>query len=511
MNTPVKALGASIALSLLLAACSSDDDDTTGGTVGESASGRPASEASDLEIRRNAANLASTALGTSLGDALDADVNGNSMGDGVDNPETVDDDIDTFLTASLGLESGNANVSREGDLVTIDPDESVMCREALAERSGMVDDLAVCEALFRDLSVEVAAVTDDTGSITYLFQQQPVVMIDYAPEMGAYELSLPGYMAALQQLASLQGDTEATTPETVEGALRVEASTTQTADELTSVGISLSVSEPLRLIDTASGTDISIAASELVSFVGNMDGSSTMTSNIGAVDALFEVSNGLDETPAEPAAMPGTGAVQEDVFQETSATEETQTVQLLMSSFTADMSWGSMDSENVQVNNVGFGESPMQLFIDGEQEINLSLNNTSFTVENDTISFLDDLTLGAMLGNAFAAELLEQDPEIGGASAEARVTIPAGTVLTDEGEVIRVNAGSVSMEAIANGENDAISESAVVEAGGCFSGDDIGGDDVGADDVSGDDADSAMVSPEGAMEEGTGAGEVCAF
>ena len=129
--------------------------------------------------------------------------------------------------------------------MTIDPDEGRVCQEELV---GMNDpaELQQCQDLLADLTVQIDAVTDESGTITYLFQSQPVVLISYAPLSGSYELNLAGLRSVMLRVAEL--DSKAgSVPERMQGAIRIAATVLNDTPGAESVNFALSVSEALDL------------------------------------------------------------------------------------------------------------------------------------------------------------------------------------------------------------------------------------------------------------------------
>lgn len=453
-------------------ACSDSDDNTpddTGGvSVGESESGTPAEQASELEIRQKAAFNASQALAINLDDAFSTRFDESDLGEEIDDAENVDQEVDGFMQAALGLDGNNAVVEREGNLITIDLDDNAICDAALADRASFIADYDECLQLAQHFQVQVDAVTDDTGRIHFQFQEQSVLSIGYAPSAGSYEFSLPGFYQMTRHIADLRGIT-GSVPEIITGALLVQAELDSASETASAASLSLNVSQALHIADSSNNIDISIAPSEIVGFRSNDDGSVAVSTNMGAINLLFEAST------SDSVEVSTNGDV------EVVMTETTEPVSFALSiaAISAHLDIAA-DGQSAQVSNAGFGSSPLSLQVDGEQTLSLSLNDVSMTLSPETLAFDSDMTLGVMLGNTLSASLIGQDPELGNASVSGSIAIPAATSMSEQDNgSTRVDSGSVSIQVTATGASGSSSQSFDASAGQCFDSDDDDSDDIG--------------------------------
>ncbi|MEE9335865.1 MAG: hypothetical protein V3U65_17370 [Granulosicoccaceae bacterium] len=135
----------------MLVGCSSSDDCpsafvTSDMIVGESGTRNAADDIDTIELRRNAATLSSNCLGLNINELLGIgfansssdeqstpiDPNGMTItmvGDNVNNGDMLDDDVESLMNTSLALDSTVATVTREGNVITINPDENELCKE----------------------------------------------------------------------------------------------------------------------------------------------------------------------------------------------------------------------------------------------------------------------------------------------------------------------------------------------------------------------------------------------
>ena len=451
-----------LATALALAACSDSGDGPSGGSaglsVGDSLTGLPASEASDLQIRQKAAANASRALGINLSDAFGTQIDDTEIGETIEDPDSVDEELDGFMQTALGLDGNNADIVREGNLISIDLDDNALCDATIADRATFIDDYEECLLVAQQLMVEVDAITDDTGRIQFLFQEQPVVSIGYAPGLGSYELSLPGYYQLTSYISNLRG-LEGSAPETLTGALLVEAELEGSDEAVTAARLSLRISQALRLADSANGTDIAIGQSEIVSLQTNDDDTVSVSTDMGAINAMFDVTSQSGSS---------------DGFNTTETFEQTS-IALAVSAITAQLNIGA-DGQSAQLRNAGFGNSPLSLQIDGEQAVSLTLNDVSMTLSPESLDFDSNMTLGLMLGNTLASGLTGDDSGQGNASVNASVSIPSGSSMIEQDNgSIRVDSGSVSVQVSATGDAGSINQSFDASAGQCF---DTGDEDM---------------------------------
>lgn len=467
MKTPPLLPLSLLLATLTLSACSDGDDETSGNSaglnVGESLTGLPAEDASELQIRQQAAVNASRALGINLSDAFSTRIDDDDLGDTIDNPDVVDEEVDGFMRTALGLDGSNANIERYGNLITIDLDDTAVCGEALTDRADFLADHEECLQLAQQFMVQVDAITDDTGRIHFLFQDQAVVSIGYAPGLGSYELSLPGFYQMTTYISDLRG-IAGSVPETMTGALLVEAGLEGSGETVTAAHLSLRISQALRIADSANNTDISIGQSEIVSLQSNADDSVSITTDMGAINAMFDVSSQSGSSDSS-----GNGAIN---------TVQQSSVALAISAITAQLDIGA-DGQSARLRNAGFGSSPLSLQIDGEQAVSLSINDVSMTLSPESLDFDSNLTLGLMLGNTLASSLTGNDSSQGSASVDAAVSIPGGSSLTEQDNgSIRVNSGSVSVQVSATSAGGSISQSLDASAGQCFDSGDADADDT---------------------------------
>ena len=73
----------------------------------------------------------------------------------------------------------------------------------------------------------IEAQTEDTGLITYRFQNVPVLLIGYAPLAANHEVRFPGVQRIVQRADELQGQ-PSSVPSTLQGAVRLASRVSNT-------------------------------------------------------------------------------------------------------------------------------------------------------------------------------------------------------------------------------------------------------------------------------------------
>ena len=307
---------------------------------------------------------------------------------------TARDAADRFIETTLRGEG--AVTSREGDRITIDPDEAALCADGALGSSAPAD----CAALLGRTLVVLDAVRAESGTVRWLFDGVDVLRVAYGPEEGGYELALAGLGALGRAAAELGGEPDPV-PDAFEGAVRLVASVRSREPGAEAARLSLFVSEPVRIEDADTGTRFGLGASVLWSIDADA-GAGTFASraSIGPLSLAGRLDGGAG--PAFALEVPG---------------------------WTVDAS-AARDEGTLEVSSVGIGAGEATLMVDGATVLRARLPLTSFAVEGDATRF--DAPLDAALDLVL--------PEVGEASW--RFAAPAGTRLADRGlGVVEVEAG----------------------------------------------------------------------
>jgi hypothetical protein len=443
---------------LILSACSSSDSNTSSQAgdpliIGDSESGVAADDATTDELRRSAARLASDSLGMNINEVLGIglvgasdDNNGSTpmVGDEIEDADLYDDNVDALMRSSLALDGADATITREGNIITIDPDESAICDEQVRGGALLPEDLTQCTEVYQSLRVILDAQTDDTGVITYEFDGLAFLNIGYSPNGGSYEINLGG----LKSLIGATGDVSQL-PDTMTGAMRVVATLDDSTGVAQAGSVAMLVTEPISIVDAAENVNISLGNSELFSISSDGSGTTTIESSFGALSAALPFTADDDEF---------TGA---DDPVDNSASD---IISFVMNGFTSQLDIDETNEE-VRLSNTG---STLSVGINNGEAIRLSVSNYGMTLNSDSISISPGLTLGASLTGVLSQYVGESSLN----SAQFNLSMPTGTVLVpDEGSgSTRINSGGLSYDIIANTTEGAVSSSFSASAGQCIDG-----------------------------------------
>lgn len=440
----------SVTALLILSACSSgsSSSDPAGDPliIGESDSGRAADEATTEELRRSAARLASDSLGMNINEVLGIGLVGTSdddgatpmVGDEIEGADLYDDNVDSLMRSSLALDGADATVTREGNVITIDPDETAICNEQLLGSALVPEDFAQCTQVYSNLLVILDAQTDDTGVLTYQYDGEAFLNIGYSPNGGSYEINLGG----LRALVGATGDV-ASLPDTMTGALRVVATLDDTSGITEAGSVAMLVTQPISIVDAAENVNVSLDNSELFSIASNGNGTTTIRSSFGALSAAFPSASDDDDFFTDP-------------------NPTTDIVSLAMSGFTSQIDIDEM-SEEIRLSNTG---SVLSIGINNGEAIRLSVSNYGMTIDSDSISINPGLTLAASLTGVLSQFVGDDSLN----SAQFDLSMPSGTVMVpDEGSGgVRINSGGLSYSVVANTNQGAVSNSFSATAGQCI-------------------------------------------
>ncbi len=448
-----KYIGIALAASVLvLSGCSSSSDSAPASSssdliVGESGTGTAADDIDTLDLRRTAAALSSSSLGLNINEVLGIGFASSdqqsttvgpggmeivTVGDGVENGDMLDDNVESLMETSLALDSTVADVTREGNIITIDPDENELCQEEVL--GDMVENNAACIAVYKDLLVILDAKTEDTGIVTYQFQEEPVLLIGYSPNGGSYEINLGGLKTLLEAADDQDPSTSVMLPDTVAGAMRVTAMVDDDSGVTAAGSIGLSVTQPISIIDTDGDVNFSLGNSDLFLVSADADGNTRVESTYGALNASFPSQNNLDPTKMD-------------------------IVSLMMSGFTNQLNI----NEAADVATLSNSGSALSIAINSGEAIRLSVSNYGATLKPDSLTIDRGLTFGATL-TGVVGEISE-----GFNSAQFDVSMPTGTVLQEDSSgAAKVEAGAFSYNLDASTREGPITSSFSASAGQCF-------------------------------------------
>ena len=459
LNVRIRATGSACAAALLLAACGGGGSGDGGSSADSSLiiggpSGQPASEATVEQIQATAANSAAQGLGANLGNIqqLSDDVlrnlneQGTAMGivgdTNTDALQTLDNDNNSFLNKTLGVNDPLATVQRSGDIVTIDPDEQRLCEEEFDTLSLGTEDAAQCQQLASDLLVEINAQTDETGVITYLFQNDPVMLIGYSPMGASYEIRLGGLQRVVEQAQQISGGT-GDLAANFSGAVRLAAMVTNDQPGSEAGELTLQVTQALSLAPTDGSTSrFSLQPSTVFSIRADEATGDVSTSvNWGALQVIAEAGDSDGNTSLTAFNLGG---------------------------LTADASLNA-NRPALSLNNVGIGGVPLTVSIDQVESLSLSLDTFGITFDDDS----GMVTLDGALGAALTLNNMMGLVDTLGTEATVSFGIeaPAGTTLLEQfnGSTQVGAGGPLTLTAVGTDNSQSVQQTVTVNQGECFS------------------------------------------
>jgi len=456
-HSPILSCVIVLAALFTLSACSGGSGGSTpegdpsslipGGPVGGDASG-----VADDQLQKMAASRAGAGLGVNLSSlsrlsddaqndlGTDSPVGGFLSGGDSDTLDTLDSTNIEFLNNTLGIDDPGAKSTRVGNIITIDPDDQSICADEIPLAADVNDDLMLCQQLVADLMVEINALTDESGVITYLFQDGPVLRIGYSPAGASYEINLSGLQRVTSRIDELNGFTSAETP-IVSGTLRLVATVLNSEAGSEAGTVSLKVTEALRLGSTGTQAGISLQPS-----------------------TIFELA--FDEAAGDVSMGVNWGALQlMTASGDSNGNTSTSTVNL--GALTGELNFNE-NQPTFQFKNVGIGNVPLTITIDSVESVNFTLASFGITVDSDTGMINLDGALNASLMLDNMAGLLEDQAR--GFTASASVSAPAGTsfLQQDNGSTLLSTGGPLSATLI-GGDGITSGQSEVsINAGDCF-------------------------------------------
>lgn len=425
---------------------SSDDAFIIGGTEGNDASAL-----NDDQLRRTAASSASAGLGVNLDNLSNmADIALVNMSD---DDASVDASGDTaaidslnvnsnsFVFNSSGIDDPGVKISRQGNIMTIDPDDQTLCSDEIPLADGMNDDQSVCQQLAADLTVQVDARSDTSGIITYFFQNTPVLLVSYSPMGASYEARLDGLQLVIARAKELDG-TVAQSMLSMSGAIRLSATVLSDEPAKSAGSLSLTVTDALSFGQFGEQPSISLEPSTIFS--------------VAFDESTGDVSSEVDWGALQVVAQAG-GEDQADK----------STTVINLGGLSAELSFNE-NAPALRVSNIGIGNVPLTVTVNSIESVNLTLAKFGISVNQDTRAITLDGALNANLMLNNLAQILEQfGSEY---TASASVSVPANSVLVpqDNGSTLFSSGGPLEASLIANDDTSAGQNDVSINAGECF-------------------------------------------
>jgi len=406
--------------------------------------------ADDAVIITNATKNISSVVGGSLTSAQSTTTSSDAVAPLIDSEDNVEADGTVGISTDVitdsyefedsiadlvrpTLEGGSATQTREGNIITIDPDERHICSQWLEGDSD--SEINECASILDDLMVRINAQTDDSGSVTYLLGSQTLANLQYSPNMGSFEIALPGVLTLAQRSESVSGES-GELPDVMTGAIKISGSVTNTVVGSEAGSFAIDITEPMRVANTATNESLQFGKSTLISMVTDAaTGNGTIAMDIKGMQLQMID----DET---------TGVLSK--------------VNLPDFTLNAEL---SDQGDTVRITNTGFG-TPLTYTLDGSLVATLAMSKLDAVFKDALIEFGSSLNLSLDIPDLKA---FDEDPSLpDNASANLNVSAPGGTVLKEQANYSTlVESGSLtySYSLVDGVEN--IQASATFSAGDC--------------------------------------------
>jgi len=374
---------------LLILGCSGGGDNDGPATpplVGSGGNGTPAADASTDTIKENAVFAASRGVSINL-DRLQQLNDGNPDIDGGNLPAEADDldrDNNEILLTALGLGDLGALTQRDGDVITIDPDDNRLCEPDAPLIGLFINTPANCLQLASELTTEINAVSEDTGVITYLFQSMPLMRIGYSPLDANYEINLGAFSALGDYALQLDGREIDPTAQ-LSGVLRLSGRVALNGDIAEASDLRLEVTETLR-IGANDAPSVTLEPSIVFALATDADtGEASVNVNWGALTLLTSSRDAMGR-----------------VFDN----------ELSLGGLSAMLNVNNND-QTVSISNVGLGNVPLTVRTNSVEVVRVGFNTIGLSVDEATggvtvngdlgVSLVVDSTLTAVHDRFFCA------------------------------------------------------------------------------------------------------------
>ena len=435
-----------VLITLALQACSDDETTDRGSalTPGGGAAGDPADDATDEVLLANAAASTGTlSKNLDILQRLSDDQPTGMTGLTEETPplDETGDEVNGFLRSTLGIDQPGARTTREGNIITVDPDDADVCEQEVP-LTGLDDqDLSLCQQLVADLVVTVNAQTEESGLITYLFQNEPVLLVGYAPDAANYEIKFPGVQRVLQRSDELRNNEQQATS-TFAGSIRLGSVITNDQAGFEAGEFTVEVVDPIEIREIGGPSLLALGPSTVVAVSSDMaDDSATLTVDWGALTFTSESGDSLGNRSLSTVALAGlTGSARV-----------------------------SESGPDLQIRNLGVGGVPVTITIDSVESVSLGLDDFGFDLDSESgqVTMTGALGVNLAVNNLMGVFDDAFEPEF---MADLQLAMPAGTRL-EEGDfgVLRVlDGGPVTSSLIASDNTESIQQEARIDVGSCF-------------------------------------------
>lgn len=320
-----------------------------------------------------------------------------------------------FVTAVIE----KSNVTQNGNVYTIDPDEASICNDPQLELDAT--EIQQCTDLLEDVTVVTTVNATANNQVTaattqFQYKNASVVTTDFTSTSGYYQINLAGSKTLLTDLSAMADpEDQFPVPETMKGAVRMAF----TAPSDNSGTATLSIPEQVEIKSTTPGEEIDLTLAQADKLISVSADASNLTMEMevgfGALNLIFPDEDDVGSFP----------------------------VQLAMNAMTGNV---AVNSNGDVLTVTGLGLDGITMKVDSQQAMLLNMPKLDALLDaSGTAAFMRldkalDLTLRIdNIRGYFADELESTSPS---AYLAASATVPAGTVLTDVSpDTVKVTAG----------------------------------------------------------------------
>lgn len=344
--------------------------------------------------------------------------------------------MEQLIDTTLGL-VGNADIVRDGNSMTIDPDDEELCQAIALDMQGDLNEMQFCLAMVSDLLVRIDGQTEDSGNISYLFQDETVMQIEYSTGQALYKLRLPGVGRVFEKATQLNSDEFGSMPEVFDGVIELGMRSDNEDFGNEAGAMSIAITSPIHVQHNDAGFNIQLAASNLLQFEhDNALGTASIELDSNAF--LYSIRDG------ETIEFAGSGStVKVDLFN---------------------------DGEQISVSKLGLGNGPLTVSIDSVEVVKMTLDTFGFDVDTlaQQLVLTEGLNFNLMI--KLVSSLFDDSESGEDLLVEAAVSAPGSALFSaqPDGSVKLDNAGPLAIDWFFSFAGVSESASFMVSPGECF-------------------------------------------
>ena len=344
------------------------------------------------------AGLDMTLVGTSSMEVLDGLLDASSV-----------EQTSRLVEVTLGLnDNGGAMVRRDGNTIRVDPDDAALCDAVQLHQDMATSEIDTCQQLVSNLTVEIDAVTEQRGEITYFYSNKPLLNVAYGPLSAAYTLNL-GILHQMGQYADQLAGVAQDAVREVQGSVRLQARVASTIEGQEAGNARFEIVDAIR-VNYMDGSSFSMAPSLLMSLIhDSAAGTASVEMALGSTQ--------LRGPASDPASVSFAG---------------------FNARINMDDAAGLLD-----VRELGFVGGPLKLS-SADFSANLTMQALSFALEKQSEELVLNSALNVLL------DATASNPDFGNSSFRFSLAGPAGTRIDNSADsdstVTVLSGGPVQLE-----------------------------------------------------------------